>query len=88
MSQRNRLQKIRLSQHMLSLLPGGWMLGGRQSGLLVLRPRIRATLTQSHHSYFDQDTQYNVAEATKTLHLHDDAGAAEVPEDSLWMGVS
>lgn len=37
-------------------------------------------------SYFDEDTQYNVAESTKTLHL-EDGEAAEDPADILWKGV-
>lgn len=37
-------------------------------------------------SLIDEETQYFVAESTKTLHL-DDAGQYDDPEDAIWAGV-
>lgn len=38
-------------------------------------------------SLIDEETQYFVAESTKTVHL-DDAEKYEDPEDAIWAGVS
>lgn len=38
-------------------------------------------------SLIDEETQYFVAESTKTVHL-DDAEQYEDPEDAIWAGVS
>ena len=47
----------------------------------------RLNAERSMISLIDEETQYFVAESTKTVHL-DDAERYENPEDAIWAGVS
>lgn len=47
----------------------------------------RLDVQRSMITLIDEETQYFVAESTKTLHL-DDANKHDHPDDAIWAGVS